>query len=86
MTGPRTSVGVLTDLWPSASEPHSGSFVAAQARALGGEFRQVVLVPRLLLPGAHARVWGGAVQGRQRGWEQPPAPHRLLRYPMLRVP
>lgn len=84
--GPKPTVAVLTDLWPSASEPFSGSFVRAQTRALGGDFRHVVLVPRLLVPLAHARVWGRAVQGWQAGWEEPDRPDRLLRYPMLRLP
>lgn len=82
----RPTIAVLTDLWPSASEPHSGSFVRAQVEALGARFRHAVLVPQLLLPRLHARVWGSAVQGWQEGWEAPPPPHRLLRYPMVRVP
>ena len=80
------TISVLTDLWPSASEPFSGSFVRSQIAALAGRFRHVVLVPRLVLPGVHGRVWGRAVQGWQTGWQPPEPPGRLLRYPMLRVP
>jgi teichuronic acid biosynthesis glycosyltransferase TuaC len=77
---------VLTDLWPSRSEPQSGSFVHAQALSLGDRFRHVVLVPRLVAPGVHRRVWGTGVHGWQRGYAVPPPPHRLIRYAMLRLP
>lgn len=80
------TVAVLTDLWPSSSEPYAGSFVRSQVEALRDEFRHVVLVPRLLLPAAHGWIWRGVVQGRQRGWEAPLPPGRLLRYPIARVP
>lgn len=76
----------MTDLWPSRSEPHSGSFVRAQLAALADRYRHVVLVPRLVAPALHRRVWGDAVQGWQQGHEPPSPPARLLRYPMLRVP
>lgn len=81
------TVAVLTDLWPSASEPWSGSFVRAQVEALENRFRHVVVVPRLVCPGVHDRIWGRrGVQGWQRRWVPPRPPARLLRYPMLRVP
>lgn len=80
------TVAVLTDLWPSASEPSSGSFVRGQVDALAGRYREVVLVPRLLLPRLHQRVWGAAVQGRQTGWRPLEPPGRVLRYPLARVP
>lgn len=48
--------------------------------------RQVVLVPRLVLPHVHARVWGDSPQGRQRGWSPAPGEGRLLRYPIVRAP
>lgn len=80
------TVGLLTDLWPSASERHSGRFVHAEVEALGSHYRHVVLVPRLLARGLHRRIWGGEIPGMQRGWLAPPSPHRLLPYPMLRVP
>lgn len=82
----KPTVAVLTDLWPSRSEPYAGSFVRSQVDALRKEFRHVVLVPRLLLPDVHERIWRGVVQGRQRGWVQPQPPDRLLRYPIVRVP
>lgn len=80
------AIAVLTDLWPSLSEPHSGSFVWAQTRELSRRFRHVVLVPRLLVPRVHRRVWGRAPQGWQQGWWQPVPPGRLIRYPFLRIP
>ena len=80
------TVALLTDLWPSRSEPHSGRFVLGQARALGALYRHVALVPRLLFPKAHRLIWRDNVQGWQRGWLAPDAPGRVLVYPMLRVP
>lgn len=79
-------MAVLTDLWPSASQPGSGSFVKAQVEALAPRVRHVVLVPRLVAPAAHRAVWGGAVNGWQRGWSPVAPPGRLVRYPMARVP
>lgn len=80
------TVALMTDLWPSRSEPHSGRFVYAEVAAVGDRFRHVVLVPRLLAASVHRRVWGDAVQGWQTGHLPPAAPHRLVRYPMVRVP
>ena len=86
MTGDRrVTIAVLADLWPSASEPVTGVFVRAQVGALAEQWRQVVLAPRLLLPGLHRRIWGRSVNGWQRGYAAPQA-GRLLRYPILRVP
>lgn len=82
----RPSIALMTDLWPSRSEMHSGTFVRAQLDALTDRYRHVVLVPRLVAPALHRRVWGSAVQGWQEGHELPRPPARLLRYPMLRVP
>ena len=79
-------VGVLTDLWPSASEPHNGPFVRDLTVRMSERFREVVLVPKLVVPQLHRRVWGRAVQGWQRGLERPDANVRVLRYPMLRIP
>lgn len=79
-------VGVLTDLWPSASEPHNGPFVRELTVRMSARFRQVVLVPKLVLPALHRRVWGRDVQGWQHGLERPEADVRVLRYPMFRVP
>lgn len=79
-------VGVLTDLWPSASEPHNGPFVRDLTVRMSERFREVVLVPKLVLPGLHRRVWGRDVQGWQRRLERPDADVRVVRYPMLRVP
>ncbi|MGH3051029.1 MAG: glycosyltransferase [Gaiellaceae bacterium] len=80
------TVAVLTDLWPSITEPYAGSFVREQVGVLGGRYRHVLLVPRLVFPGAHARIWGGSVPGRQRGWLRPGPPELVLRYPMARLP
>lgn len=83
---PSPVVALVTDLWPSASAPHSGRFIYDQVASLGDRFRHVVLFPHLIAASAHRRVWGGAVQGWQRGLVAPRPPHRLLRYPSLRVP
>ncbi|HET7566345.1 MAG TPA: glycosyltransferase [Gaiellaceae bacterium] len=83
--GPKT-VAVMTDLWPSASRRWAGAFVRGQLDALAGDYRQLVLVPRLLLPSAHRRIWGDDVAGWERGWAAAPESGRLLRYPTLRVP
>lgn len=86
MTGDRrATIAVLADLWPSASEPVTGIFVRAQVDALAEQWRQVVLAPRLLLPGIHRRIWGRSPNGWQRGYASPRA-GRLLRYPVLRLP
>lgn len=82
----RPLVAVLTDLWPSRSQPYSGTFVRAQVEALGPWARQLVLVPRLLAPGLHRAVWGGAVNGWQEAWLSPAAPSELRRYPLVRIP
>ncbi|HET8892626.1 MAG TPA: glycosyltransferase [Gaiellaceae bacterium] len=79
-------VGVLTDLWPSTSEPHNGPFVRDLTVRMSQRFHEVVLVPKLVLPGLHRRVWGRDVQGWQHGLERPGAGVRVLRYPMLRIP
>ena len=79
-------VGVLTDLWPSRSEPHNGPFVRALTVRMSERFREIVLVPKLVLPRLHRRVWGRGVQGWQHGLEHPDADVRVLRYPMLRIP
>jgi teichuronic acid biosynthesis glycosyltransferase TuaC len=81
----RPTVAVVTDMWPSRDQPHSGRFVAAETAALAIEFRQVVLVPKLVAPRSHRRIWGGSVEGWQRDWELP-AGVRVVRYPMARVP
>ncbi len=86
MTRRSATVAVVTDLWPSQSEPHSGSFVYSQAAHLGEWFRQLILVPILLGPRLHRRVWGTAVQGWQRDRWPLPLPHQVIGYPMLRVP
>lgn len=83
---PDPTVAVLTDLWPSASAPLAGVFVRGQIAALADRYRHVVLVPRLLAPRTHRRIWGDAVQGWQRGWVDVPGPGRLLRYPSARFP
>lgn len=80
------TVALMTDMWPSADEPHSGAFVRSEVQHVGRRFRHVVLVPRLVAPGLHRRIWGLAVQGWQKGHLLPEAPHRLLRYPIFRVP
>src|SRR4051812_42491966 len=76
----------MTDLWPSESEPASGRFVLAEVQALRDAYRHVVLVPRLLFPGIHRRIWGSGVEGWQRRRTSLPAPDRVLAYPMLRIP
>lgn len=83
---PDATVAVLTDLWPSTSAPLAGVFVRGQIAALADRYRHVVLVPRLLAPRAHRRLWGDAVQGWQRGWVDVPGTGRLLRYAVARVP
>lgn len=80
------TVALLTDLWPSRSEPYAGGFVRASLDAVGSAAQFVVLVPRLLARRFHRVVWSDGVQGWQDGWEAPAAPHRLLRYPVARVP
>jgi teichuronic acid biosynthesis glycosyltransferase TuaC len=82
----RPTVALLTDLWPSQSEPHSGRFVLGEVEALREHYRHVVLVPWLILPRAHRWIWGAGVQGWQRGRVALPLPDRMLAYPMLRVP
>jgi glycosyltransferase involved in cell wall biosynthesis len=77
---------VITDMWPSVDEPHAGRFVLASVAHGPPGWEQVVLTPRLLARRAHRRVWGRAVQGWQDGYEAPPPPHRLLRYPTFRLP
>jgi len=80
------TVALLTDLWPSSNQPESGRFVLAEVEALRDRWRHVVLVPRLLAPHVHGRIWGSGVSGWQRAWLGPPAPARLLAYSMFRVP
>ena len=83
---PFPTVAVLTDLWPSDSQPAAGAFVRAEVEALATHVRQVVLVPRLVAPRAHAAVWGSSVNGWQRGWSPVAPPGRLVPYPLARVP
>jgi glycosyltransferase involved in cell wall biosynthesis len=74
-------------MWPSTSEPHVGGFVRHQVLATRGRVRFVVLTPRLIAQSLHALRWGRrGVSGWQQGYKPPPPPHRLLRYPMLRLP
>ncbi len=73
-------------MWPSADEPYAGAFVEQEVRALASGYRQLVLVPRLLLPSLHGRIWGRAVPGWQRGWVEAAEPGRVIPYRMLRVP
>lgn len=84
-TAPIT-VGLLTDMWPSASEPHAGTFIRGSVARAAPGVRNVVLVPRLAFSAVHRRLWGAGVQGWQEGHEPPPQPHSLLRYRTLRVP
>ena len=79
-------VGVLTDLWPSASEPHNGPFVHDLTVRMSERFHEVVLVPKLVASHLHRLVWGRDVQGWQHGLERPDADVRVIRYPMLRIP
>lgn len=81
----RPTTCVLTDLWPSASEPVSGAFVRELVLRLAGSVDQDVLVPRLLLPRVHWRIWGENAGGWQRGPLRPETV-RVLRYPTVRVP
>jgi glycosyltransferase involved in cell wall biosynthesis len=81
------TVALVTDLWPSTSQPASGTFVRDQTAAVGRlGYRHVVLVPTLVAPAAHSRIWGGVVNGAQEGWKEPPSPHLLLRYRNARIP
>ncbi len=79
-------VAVMTDIWPSASQPHNGPYLRELTSRLAESTRQLVLVPRLLLPRVHRRVWGDAVQGWQRGHDEPADDVRVVPYPMLRIP
>jgi glycosyltransferase involved in cell wall biosynthesis len=79
-------VAVVTDIWPSASHPDNGPYVRELTIRLARRTSQLVLVPRLLFPRIHRRVWGDAVQGWQTGHEKPAGDVRVLRYPMLRIP
>jgi teichuronic acid biosynthesis glycosyltransferase TuaC len=81
----RPTVAVVTDMWPSREQPHSGRFVQAEVAALASQFRQVVLVPKLIARRAHRRAWGGSVEGWQRDWERSEGA-RVVRYPLVRVP
>lgn len=85
-SGDRPTVAVLTDLWPSRSQPQSGAFVRAQVAALALAYRHLVLVPKLLAPRLHWRIWGEAVNGWQVGHFPVEPPGRVLRYASLRVP
>jgi teichuronic acid biosynthesis glycosyltransferase TuaC len=81
------TVAVVTDLWPSATEPAAVLFVRDERLALGRlGYRSVVMVPKLVAPRLHRRIWGGTVNGAQRGWGQPPPPHLLCSYRNLRIP
>lgn len=80
------NAAVLTDLWPSRSEPTSGRFVQAQVVSVAGDVRSVVLVPRLVARAFHRRIWGDGVNGWQEGYEPLPPPGRLLEYRMARIP
>jgi glycosyltransferase involved in cell wall biosynthesis len=80
------TVAVMTDLWPSRSQPHSGAFVEVQVAASAGAFRPLVLVPRLLAPRVHRRVWGDAVEGWQRDYAPAPGDGSTIAYPMARLP
>jgi len=80
------SVALMTDLWPSRSEPTSGVFVREEVRAVGAWFKHVVLVPDLRFPRAHRLIWRDGVPGWQRDWHQAPGPHVLATYSMIRIP
>jgi glycosyltransferase involved in cell wall biosynthesis len=80
-----STIAVMTDLWPSASQPYAGSFVRVQASAYDQTLRPVVLVPRLVARRLHATVWGDAVEGWQRGWLDAPN-GRVIAYPLARLP
>jgi glycosyltransferase involved in cell wall biosynthesis len=79
------TTALLTDLWPSATDPLAGIFVRSQVDAMADRYRQLVLVPRLLFPRLHRRIWNPPPNGLERGWVDPRG-GRLLRYPVLRVP
>ena len=51
-------VGLVTDMWPSVSEPFAGGFIAASVARGPADVRHIVLVPKLYLPTAHRRIWG----------------------------
>lgn len=85
--GRMKTVAVVTDMWPSTTEPAAGLFVRDERLALGLlGYRSIVMVPKLVAPELHRRVWGGTVNGGQEGWDEPPAPHLLRRYRNLRIP
>lgn len=73
-------------MWPSASEPLAGVFVRSSVERTSQDVRNVVLVPRLVLPGLHRRIWGKGAQGWQTQHEAPARPHRLLEYRTVRIP
>ena len=83
--GERTTIAVLTDLWPSRSEPLNGIFVQTQVERLADRYRHLVLVPRLLAGSLHRLVWSPPPNGLQRGWSEP-SRGRVLRYPYVRIP
>jgi glycosyltransferase involved in cell wall biosynthesis len=81
------TVALVTDLWPSTTDPTNGVFVSSEVAAVGSlGYRHLVLVPRLLAPGLHRRIWGQHVNGAQQGWTDPPQPHSIHRYANARIP